>query len=259
MPNTRVTRIKSGANADFKLEHDKIYVYDEVAGNLVEVNSLDDVQAEQYVFLGAKTERRIDTTESNISLLVHKLENLTTDDIPQGTTNTYLLNNGNSSQPFVSDAINLVTDGHKIFKQFANNRLEFKTIKTATGINVNETANDLTFELDATALGNSSSWSVKVNFDSNGEPTTVEDLPAGVTATVNGTDITFVHNFSRTVKSVIYMGYDAVTDEYRMRFPTATYIVSSNPATITSEFRIKVNTAAAGADANGHALVNVIM
>lgn len=259
MPNTRVTRIKSGANADFKLEHDKVYIYDEVAGNLVEINSLDDVQAEQYVFLGAKTERRIDTTESNISLLIHKLENLTTDDIPQGTTNTYLLNNGSSSQPVVTDAVNLVSDGHKIFKQFANNRLEFKTIKTGTGISVNETANDVTLELDGAALSNSSSFTSKINFDSNGEPTTIDDLPVGVTATVNGTDVTFVHTFGRSVKSVVYMGYDAQTDEYRMRFPTATYIVKTTPATLTTEFTVKVNTAATGADANGHALINVVM
>ena len=120
MPNTRITRIKSGADADFRLEHEKIYIYDEVAGNLVEVNSLDDVQAEQYVFLGSKTERRIDATETNLSLLIHKLESLTTDDIPQGTTNTYLLNNGISSQAIATDAVNLSTDGSKIFKQFSD-------------------------------------------------------------------------------------------------------------------------------------------
>ena len=44
-----------------------------------------------------------------------------------------------------------------------------------------------------------------------------------------------------------------------MRFPTATYIVSTTPETLTTQFTIKVNTAATGADANGHALMNVVM
>jgi hypothetical protein len=44
-----------------------------------------------------------------------------------------------------------------------------------------------------------------------------------------------------------------------MRFPTATYIVKTNPSTLTTAFTINVNTAATGADANGHALMNVVM
>lgn len=259
MPNTRITRIKSGADADFRLEHDKIYVYDEIADTLVEVNSLDDVQAEQYVFLGSKTERRIDAAETNLSLLIHKLETLTTDNIPQGTTNTYLLNNGVSSQDIATAAVNLSTEGSKIFKQFANNRLEFKTVKPDTGITITEAANEITLGLDVNAFANSSSWTAKINFDSNGEPTTIEDLPAEVGASVSGTDITFTHTLGRSVKTVTYMGYDAVTNDYRMRFPTATYIVSTTPETLTTQFTIKVNTAATGADANGHALMNVVM
>ena len=40
MPNTRVTHIKSGADADFKLEYDTIYVYDEVNNQLTTVADL---------------------------------------------------------------------------------------------------------------------------------------------------------------------------------------------------------------------------
>jgi hypothetical protein len=89
MPNTRVTHIKSGADADFKLDYDTIYVYDEVNNELTTVASLGDVQANQYVFFGTKSDRRIDAAEKNLSLLIHKLEQLTTDDIPQGANNTY--------------------------------------------------------------------------------------------------------------------------------------------------------------------------
>lgn len=259
MPNTRVTHIRSGDEADFKLEHNKTYVYDEVANKLVEVPSLGDVDANQYVFLGTKSDRRIDAAEKNLSLLIHKLESLTTDDIPQGINNTYLLNNGAASQSVALDAVNLDTDGIKLFKQFANNRLEFKTVKVGTGLTVAEDSTSLTFALDALANANTVSWTAKINFDSNGEPTTVEDLPVGITASIDGTDITFTHNYGRIVKSVVYMGYDAPTNEYRMRFPTATYIVKTTPETKNDSFAVKVNTAATGADANGHALMNVIM
>ena len=217
------------------------------------------MQANQYVFFGTKSDRRIDAAEKNLSLLIHKLEQLTTDDIPQGSTNTYLLNNGVSSQAVAVDAVNLDASGSKIFKQFASNRLEFKTVKAASGVTLTEDATSVTVGLDANANANSSSWTAKINFDGGGDPTTVEDLPAGVTANVSGSAITFTHGYARSVKSVVYMGYDANTDEYRMRFPTSTYIVKTTPATLTTEFTINVNTAATGADANGHALMNVVM
>lgn len=259
MPNTRVTHIRSGDDADYRLEHGRIYVYDEVAGELVEVANMSDVQPNQYVFFGTKSDRRMDAAETNLSLLIHKLESLTTDDIPQGINNTYLLNNGVSSQAVATSAVNLDTVGSKIFKQFTNNRLEFKTIKVGDGIVVTEDATSVTLNLDGQAGANSSSWSAKINFDSNGEPTTLENLPAGVTASISGTDVTFVHNYARSVKAVTYLGYDAVTNEYRMRFPTATYIVKTTPETLMTSFTIKVNTAATGADANGHAIMNVVM
>lgn len=259
MPNTRTTHIKSGADADFKLDYDTIYVYDEINNQLTTVATLGDVQANQYVFFGTKSDRRIDAAEKNLSLLIHKLEQLTTDDIPQGSTNTYLLNNGVSSQAVAVDAVNLDVSGSKIFKQFASNRLEFKTVKAASGVTLTEDATSVTVGLDANANANSSSWTAKINFDGSGDPTTVEDLPAGVTANVSGSAIIFTHGYARSVKSVVYMGYDANTDEYRMRFPTSTYIVKTTPATLTTEFTINVNTAATGADANGHALMNVVM
>ena len=137
--------------------------------------------------------------------------------------------------------------------------LEFKTVKAASGVTLTEDATSVTVGLDANANANSSSWTAKINFDGSGDPTTVEDLPAGVTANVSGSAITFTHGYARSVKSVVYMGYDANTDEYRMRFPTSTYIVKTTPATLTTEFTINVNTAATGADANGHALMNVVM
>lgn len=259
MPNTRVTHIKSGADADFKLDYDTIYVYDEVNNQLTTVATLGDVQANQYVFFGTKSDRRIDAAEKNLSLLIHKLEQLTTDDIPQGSTNTYLLNNGTSSQAVATDAVNLDASGSKIFKQFASNRLEFKTVKSTEGLTLTEDATSITIGLDGNAGANSSSWEARINFDAAGEPTTVGDLPAGVTASISGTDITFTHSYARSIKSITYMGYDSVTNLYKMRFPTATYIVSTTPETLTTEFTIKVNTAATGADANGHALMNVIM
>ena len=259
MPNTRVTHIKSGAEADFKLEYDTIYVYDEVNNQLTTVADLSSVQANQYVFFGTKSDRRIDAAEKNLSLLIHKLESLTTDDIPQGSNNTYLLNNGSTSQAVATDAVNLDAGGSKIFKQFASDRLEFKTVKADTGITLTEDATSVTVGLDGNANANSSSWSAKINFDANGDPSTVENLPSGVTASVTGTNITFTHGYARSVKSVVYMGYDQATDEYRMRFPTATYIVKTTPATLTTSFTISVNTAASGADASGHALMNVVM
>lgn len=259
MPNTRVTHIRSGDDADFKLEYDTIYVYDEVAGELTTVASLADIQPNQYVFFGTKSDRRIDAAEKNLSLLIHKLESLTTDDIPQGINNTYLLNNGSTSQTVATNAVNLDNTGAKIFKQFASNRLEFKTVKVGDGITITEDANTLTLELDGSAGANSNSWTAKINFDNNGDPVTVENLPAGVTAAISGNDITFTHTIGRSIKAVTYMGYDSVTNEYRMRFPTATYIVKTSPETLTTEFTVKVNTAATGADANGHALMNVVM
>lgn len=259
MPNTRVTHIRSGDNADFRLEHDKVYVYDEVADQLVEVASLDDVEPSQYVFLGTKSDRRIDAAEKNLSILIHKLETLTTDDIPQGISNTYLLNNGSTSQSIVTSAVNLDASGARVFKQFAANRLEFKTVKVTEGITVTEDATSITLGLDGQSGANSASWTAKINFDAAGDPVTLENLPAGVSASISGNDITFTHTLGRTVKSVVYMGYDAVTNEYRMRFPTATYIVKTTPETLTTQFTIKVNTAATGADANGHALMNVVM
>ena len=259
MPNTRVTHIRSGDEADFKLEYDTIYVYDEVAGELTTVATLADVQPNQYVFFGTKSDRRIDAAEKNLSLLIHKLESLTTDDIPQGVNNTYLLNNGASSQSVATDAVNLDNTGSKIFKQFANNRLEFKSIKVGNGITVTEDATSVTLTLDGQAGANSNSWTAKINFDSAGDPSTIENLPAGVSATISGNDVTFTHNIGRSIKSVTYMGYDSVTNEYRMRFPTATYIVKTTPETLTTQFTVKVNTAATGADANGHALINVVM
>ena len=259
MPNTRVTHIRSGDNADFRLEYDHIYVYDEVAGELIEVAEISDVQPNQYVFFGTKSDRRIDAAEKNLSLLIHKLESLTTDDIPQGTNNTYLLSNGSSSQRVATDAVNLDNEGAKIFKQFTNNRLEFKSVKVGNGITVTESATSVTLELDGTAGANSNSWTAKINFDSAGDPTTVENLPAGVSASISGNEITFTHSIGRSIKSLTYMGYDSVTNEYRMRFPTATYIVKTTPETLTTAFTVKVNTAATGADANGHALMNVVM
>jgi len=259
MPNTRVTHIRSGDTADFRLEYDTIYVYDEVGKQLVTVASLTDVQPNQYVFFGTKSDRRIDAAEANLSLLIHKLESLTTDDIPQGTVNTYLLANGAASQAVATDAVNLDAAGARVLKQFANNRLEFKTIKTGTGITIVEDATSMTVGLDVVANANSSSWTAQINFDNSGEPTTVDNLPAGVTAVVSGTAITFTHNLARSIKTVTYMGYDLATNQYRMRFPTASYIVTTTPETLTTAFTVNVNTAATGADANGHALMNVVM
>ena len=169
MPNTRTTHIKSGADADFKLAYDTIYVYDEINNQLTTVATIGDVQANQYVFFGTKSDRRIDAAEKNLSLLIHKLEQLTTDDIPQGSTNTYLLNNGVSSQAVAVDAVNLDASGSKIFKQFAANRLEFKTVKAASGVTVTEDATSVTVGLDANANANASSWTAKINFDGNGD------------------------------------------------------------------------------------------
>jgi len=259
MPNTRVTHIKSGADADFKLEYDTIYVYDEVSNQLTTVADLSSVQANQYVFFGTKSDRRIDAAEKNLSLLIHKLESLTTDDIPQGSNNTYFLNNGSTSQAVATDAVNVDASGSKIFKQFASNRLEFKTVKADAGVTLTEDATSITVGLDGNANANSSSWSAKINFDSNGVPSTVENLPAGVSASVNGSTITFTHGYARSVKTLTYMGYDLPTDTYTMRYPSELYAVTSTPSTLTTAFTVTVTTAISGADANGHALMNVVM
>ena len=54
-----------------------------------------------------------------------------------------------------------------------------------------------------------------------------------------------------------YYGYDAQTLSYNYGFPNQAFNLTVADATKTTKFTVVINSAAAGADVNSHAFINV--
>lgn len=96
----------------------------------------------------------------------------------------------------------------------------------------------------------------KVNFDSSGKVTTLENLPEGWSWTKNLNQITITHNKDRSPKNIVYWGLTDV-GEYRMRTPTAGY-PASRPADGSPSFTLTLLATITGAVNGTHALISVV-
>ena len=97
----------------------------------------------------------------------------------------------------------------------------------------------------------------RAEFTTDGDLDSLVDLPAGWTYTKDGNVATVTHTVSRAPRLVNYFGYNENTDSLKMRFPTAGYDISIPINNTTTQFKLHLISAVAGADANTYALVNV--
>jgi len=93
-------------------------------------------------------------------------------------------------------------------------------------------------------------------FDTQGDLSTVDQLPAGWSYTKDGNVATITHTVGRMIRSVNYLGFNDYNDSLKMRFPTAGYDVMIPMANQTTQFKIHLVSSVAGADANTYSYVN---
>lgn len=97
----------------------------------------------------------------------------------------------------------------------------------------------------------------RATFDTQGDLSTLDELPTGWSYTKDGNVATVTHLVERMPRYVNYFGYNENTDSLKMRAPTAGYDITVPIASPTAQFRIHLISAVAGADANTYAYVNV--
>jgi len=137
--------------------------------------------------------------------------------------------------------------------------MNFKSLVGGSNITITNDANNITI------TGNANLTEVqtfKVNFDGVGNVTSTADLPTGWSTSIAGNIITVTHDVGRNVKNVTYLGYDAGTTAFQLRYPTSGFQVTvpdTGSSTLsTTQFKINVNSSVAGADLSGHCIVNAV-
>ena len=137
--------------------------------------------------------------------------------------------------------------------------MQFKSLVAGSHVTITNDANEITI------TGNANLTEVhtfKVNFDGTGNVTSTANLPTGWSTSIAGNIITVTHNVGRNVKNVTYLGYDAGTTAFQLRYPTSGFQVTvpdTGSSTLsTTQFKINVNTSVTGADLSGHCIVNTV-
>jgi hypothetical protein len=98
----------------------------------------------------------------------------------------------------------------------------------------------------------------KVTFETDGSLEAFSEVPADLTVTRIGNELTIAHSFNDWPKSVTYFGFDNTNQQYKLRYPTGNYQVLLDVGTYTSKFKIQLISSVAGADVNQHAYVNLV-
>ena len=136
--------------------------------------------------------------------------------------------------------------------------MNFKSLVQGSNITITNDANTIT-------IANTNVIEVhtfKVNFDGTGNVTSTADLPAGWSTSIAGNIITVTHTVGRNLKNVTYLGHDAGTTAFQLRYPTSGYqaiVPDTGSSTLsTTEFKINVNSSVTGADLSGHCIVNAV-
>lgn len=100
-------------------------------------------------------------------------------------------------------------------------------------------------------------YQFKVTFEANGSVEDVQNLPTNWSVDRTGNKITITHTEGTIPKSMTYYGYDVQTLSYNYGFPNKAFNLTVADATKTTKFTVVINSAAAGADVNSHAFINV--
>ena len=89
-------------------------------------------------------------------------------------------------------------------------------------------------------------------------PNTVSSLPAGWSASINGSVVTVNHTVGYAIRDVTYWGYRSATDTWHARYPSAINelkIPDSSGSPSTSSFSITVSNTVVGCDSSGTARI----
>lgn len=146
--------------------------------------------------------------------------------------------------------------GEGVFALKDGEDLTFKSIVGGDNITVTSDANTITIASAAEA-NTAYSYQFGLTFDGSGDIDTITDIPSGWTITRTGNIVTVQHPINRYPKSISYWGKDSVNG-WQYRIPTAGYQATMDAGDELNEFKIDVNSTAAGADASSEAKVNVI-
>lgn len=146
--------------------------------------------------------------------------------------------------------------GEGLFALKDGEDLTFKSI--VGGDNISVTSDASTITITSAAEANTAySYQFGLTFDGSGDIDTITDIPSGWTITRTGNIVTVQHPINRYPKSISYWGKDSVNG-WQYRIPTAGYQATMDAGDELNEFKIDVNSTAAGADASSEAKVNVI-
>jgi hypothetical protein len=158
------------------------------------------------------------------------------------------------------DGLNTGT-GAGTFKDKFNNNLRFRSLVAGKNISITQNADDIEITTDigtGTDQEITTRFEFRANFDANGNVSSITNLPAGWSYTVQNNVVSVNHTTGRTLAYVTYFGYDSTTTSYRMRVPTSAYYISYQQGTETSSFDMLINAASAGTFSNGHAIIKLV-
>jgi len=159
----------------------------------------------------------------------------------------------------VLEAANNLGAGTGIFGTITGgNTVNLKSLVAGDNISITNDANTIT-------IGNTvpvQIYTLKVNFDGTGNVLNTANLPSGWSTSIAGNVITVTHTVGRNLKNVTYLGHDATTTAFQLRYPTSGFqatVPDTGSSTLsTTQFKINVNSSVTGADLSGHCIVNAV-
>lgn len=92
-----------------------------------------------------------------------------------------------------------------------------------------------------------------VNFDGDGNPTSVTDLPSGWTSGISGTDVTITNTTGRVPANICYFGLSSGTRT--LRYPTVAVPFTYLEVSKTSVFKFRITSASSSADLSSNARI----
>ena len=126
-------------------------------------------------------------------------------------------------------------------------------VKVGTGLSV-DAEGVLSAALDTSKITALQEFTVQF---SGSNPSAVNGLPAGWSASINGSDVTITHSMGKPLKTINYWGYSTSGGLERYRLPSASNEVTIPYANRNSQFTFRITTATSGADTDSTARVVV--
>ncbi len=180
-----------------------------------------------------------------------------------GATSKHLFistNVTNDTIEFTSDAekntMSNLGAGFGLFAQKVVEDLQVKSLVSGDNISFSDNGQEITINA-YNEPNTAQTYSFDLTFDGSGNVNSILNVPSGWTITRVGNRVTITHTTNRMVKTVSYMGRDAVNG-WQMRFPTAGFQATVPFGVETTTIVIDINASVAGADASSTARVNVI-